>query len=186
MGKLIYLTNISLDGFIEDDTGDFNWTDPDERLFEYFAELVSGVSTFVYGRRLYEAMSVWESDPSLAAQTPLYAEFARVWSRADKVVHSTTLAAPATKRTRIERAFDAAAVADLKERSVGDLHVGGADLAGQAIAAGLVDECHLIVHPILVGSGKPVLPVGARVQLKLLETRQMPGGAVSVRYAVTG
>ena len=184
MNKLIYLTNTSLDGYIEDQHGTLDWTEPDDAVFAYITDLIRPVSTYLYGRRLYETMAVWETEPALAAQSPLMAEFAELWQAADKVVCSTTLDAVATANTRLERTFDPVAVRDLKASAAGDLLVGGADLAGQALAAGLVDEYQLITHPVLLGGGKPALSRRTRVDLELVEERRVSSGVVHLRYAV--
>lgn len=184
MPRLIYLTNVSLDGYIEDGEGRFDWSVPDEDLHQFFNDLVRPVGTFLYGRRLYETMAVWETDPSFAADSPVGAEFAALWQAADKVVWSTTLESPVTARTRIERTFDPAAVRALKDAATGDLAIGGAELAGHAFRAGLVDEVRLIWHPVLVGGGKPALPDGVRTDLDLLDQRTFARGYVYVRYAV--
>jgi dihydrofolate reductase len=184
MGKLIYLTNVSVDGFIEDARGGFDWTEPDDELFAYITDVVRPVGTYLYGRRLYEAMAVWETDPSLGATSDLLADFANVWGAADKVVYSTTLASPSTARTRIERIFDPAAVRELKASTTADLTIGGAYLAAHAVAAGLVDEVHLLVRPVLIGSGKPVLPGDHRAHMELLESRPVGRDVLSLRYRV--
>ena len=184
MAKLLYITNMSLDGFIEDEQGSFDWTEPDEELFALFTDLLRPVGTLLYGRRLYETMAVWETDAALAAQSELMADFAGVWQAADKVVYSTSLETAATAKTRVERAFDAAWIRDKKASASDDLAVGGAALAAQAFEAGLVDECHLVVHPVLVGGGKPALPGHARADLELLDTRRFSNGVVYLRHGV--
>ena len=184
MPSLIYLTNVSLDGYIEDASGRFDWSVPDEELHQFFNDLTRPIGTFLYGRRLYDSMAVWETDPGFAADNAVTAEFAEVWQAADKVVYSTTLDAPRTTRTRLERTFDPAAVRDLKAAATRDLTVGGANLAGQALRADLVDEVQLVVHPVVVGGGKPALPDGVRADLTLLEERRFAGGHVYLRYGV--
>jgi dihydrofolate reductase len=182
MAKLIYITNMSLDGFIEDANGSFDWTDPDDALFAFITDLVRPVGTYLYGRRLYEAMAVWETDATLAAQSEPMADFAKVWQAADKVVYSTTLQAVSTARTRLERSFDPDSVRDIKRSAAGDLTVGGANLAAHAFNAGLVDECQLLVHPVLVGGGKPALPKDWRAELELVDERRFTNGVVYLRY----
>jgi dihydrofolate reductase len=182
MTKLIYVTNMSLDGYIEDARGDFNWTEPDEGLFAFFTDLIRSVGTFLYGRRLYESMAVWETDRFLAAQSEPMADFATAWQTADKVVYSTTLAAVSTANTRIERQFDPTAVRELNAAASSDLTVGGANLASQAFKAGLVDECQLLVHPVLVGEGKPALTTDMRADLELIDERRFGNGVVLLRY----
>lgn len=186
MAKLIYVTNMSLDGYIEDESGDFNWSEPDEGLFAFFTDLIRSVGTFIYGRRLYETMAVWETDPTLGTQSELMGDFATAWKAADKLVYSTTLTSPPTARTRIERNFDPIAVRELKDAADGDILVGGAELASQAIKAGLVDECRLVVHPVIAGGGKPALATGARSDLELIDERRFDSGAVLLRYRVLG
>lgn len=182
---LIYATNCSLDGFIEDADGDFGWSEPDEELHQFFNDLLRPIGTQLYGRKLYETMAVWETDPSLAADSPVMADFAAVWQDSDKVVYSRTLEAPVTARTRIERSIDPAAIERLKASSAADLAIGGAEVAGQAIRAGLVDEIHLVVHPVVVGAGKPALPSDVRLDLELVEQRTFAAlGIVSLRYRV--
>ena len=184
-GRLAYVVNCSLDGYYEDAEGRFDWSEPDEELHQYFNDLLRPVGTFLYGRRLYEAMAVWETDPSISERSPILADFAAVWQDADKVVYSTTLDAPLTKRTRIERSFDAEAVRALKEAATTDLEIGGGTLAAEAFRAGLVDEVHLVVAPVVVGGGKRVLPDGVRFDLDLVEERRFEAiGVVSLRYRV--
>lgn len=184
MAKLIYITNVSLDGFIEDEQGDFQWTEPDDGYFSFITDLIRPVGTDLYGRRLYESMAVWETDPTLAAQSELFADFAHVWQAADKVVYSTTLETVTTARTRIERRFDPDAVRALKGEATADLMIGGADLAAQAFAAGLVDEIHLFVCPVLAGAGKPGLPSRVRLDLELLGERRFDNGVVHLGHRV--
>src|SRR3954470_15861595 len=182
MAKLIYLTNLSLDGYIEDERGAFAWFPPDDEVFAFTTDLVRSVGTFLYGRRLYETMAVWETDSALAAQSELMADFASAWKAANKVVYSTTLPAASTADTRVERQFDPAAVHELKATVGGDLTIGGANLAAQAFAAGLVDECQLLIWPLVVGGGKPGLPTGMRADLELLDERRFRNGVVHLRY----
>lgn len=182
MGKLIYASNTSLDGCTEDASGAFDWAPPDEEVFVAITDVMRSAGTYLYGRRMYETMAVWETEPSLAATSDLTAEYARVWQAPEKVVYSTILAAASTSRTRIERRFDPAAVRAMKEAAGADLLVGGPHLAAQAIAAGLVDECHLFVWPILLGGGNPALPSGVRADLELLEERRIGAGVVHLRY----
>ncbi len=184
MPTLIYLTNTSLDGYIEDTSGRFDWSVPDEELHQFFNDLTRPIGTFLYGRRLYESMAVWETDPDLATHSPVTAEFADLWQAADKVVWSTTLDAPHTARTRIERTFDPAAVGDLKAAATADLAIGGAALGATALREGLVDEVQLVIHPVVVGGGKRALPDGVRANFELLTHRRFPHGQLYLRYAV--
>ena len=182
MAKLIYIANVSLDGFIEDASGSFDFTDPDEEVFAFITDLVRAVGTWLYGRRLYETMAVWETDAGLAAQSEPMADFATVWQAGDKVVYSTTLPAVSTARTRLERSFDPEAVRDMKRSATSDLTVGGANLAAHAFKGGLVDECHLFISPVLLGGGKPALPRDLRAELELVDERRFAGGVVYLRY----
>ena len=184
MAKLIYVSNVSLDGYIEDEHGSFDWTAPDDELFAFITDLVRPVGTYLYGRRMYDTMAPWETDPALAAQSELMADFANVWQAAEKIVYSTTLHAVSTASTRLERRFDPDAVRDLKTSAAGDLTVGGATLAAHAFNAGLVDECQLFIYPVLVGEGKPAFPSDARIQLELLEERRFGNGVVNLRYRI--
>jgi dihydrofolate reductase len=185
MAKLRYITNVSLDGYIEDASGDFDFGVPSEEVHAFFADLIRDIGTHLYGRRLYETMAVWETDPTLAAQSELLADFARVWQAPDKVVYSTTLDAPSTKNTTIERTFSPEVVGDLKASTDRDLTIGGAELASHAFAAGLVDEVELVVAPVHLGGGKPALPHGQRIPLALLDERRFDNGSVYLRYRVT-
>jgi dihydrofolate reductase len=186
MGKLIYVTNLSLDGYIEDEHGAYAWLPMDDELFALYTDLLRSVGTFLYGRRLYEAMAVWETDATLAAQSELMADFASAWQAASKVVYSTTLDAVSTADTRLERRFDHAAVQELKATTSSDVTVGGANLATQAFKAGLVDECQLFVWPVVVGGGKPGLPTGMRTDLELLDERRFGNGVLHLRYRTLG
>src|SRR4051812_3989949 len=185
MGKLTYIANVSLDGFIEDASGSFEWTAPDDEVFDFITDLVRSVGTYLYGRRLYETMAVWETDAALAAQSERMAEFAKVWQAADKVVYSTTLPAGSTARTartRLERSFDPDAVVGMKRAATTDLTVGGANLAAHAFKAGLVDECHLFIRSVVIGGGKPALPRDLHAQLELADERAFASGVVYLRY----
>ena len=184
MGKLIYAANISLDGFLEDETGSFDWSVPDEEVHAFWNEHERNIGTSLYGRRMYETMRVWESDDWLTNEPPVVREYAGIWRDADKVVYSTSLADVSTARTRIERQFEPEAVRVLKETSGSDLSIGGAGIAAEAFRHGLVDECVLLLCPVLVGGGKPALPRGVRLDLELLDHRRLKNGVVYVRYAV--
>jgi dihydrofolate reductase len=182
MAKLIYISNVSLDGYIEDEHGNFDWTAPSDEVFAFITDLVRSVGTYLYGRRLYDTMAVWETDPALAAQSELMGEFANVWQAADKVVYSTTLDAVPPAKTQRERNIDPVSVRDMKASATSDLTVGGPNLAAHAFKAGLVDECHLFIYPVLVGGGKPSLPRDTRAELKLLDERRFSNGVVYLRY----
>jgi dihydrofolate reductase len=182
MAKLLYVMNASLDGYIADEDGNFDWGAPDEGYYSFINDLERPIGTYLYGRRLYELMAVWETDPAAAAQSPGAGEFARIWQAADKIVYSRTLQAAATARTRIERDFDPEAVRQLKAAAERDLTVGGPTLGAHAITAGLVDEYHLIVWPVVLGGGKPFLPDRVRLRLELLDERRLGNGVVHLRY----
>jgi dihydrofolate reductase len=184
MAKLIYAANVSLDGYIEDADGIFDWTEPSDEVFTFITDLVRPIGTALYGRSLYQTMAVWESDPMLAGQSELTADFADVWRTTDKIVYSTTLDGVTTSNTRLERRFDPDAVRRLKASDAGDLTIGGAHLAALAFDAGLVDECQFFIHPVLVGRGKPAFPRDARVRLDLLEEHRFRNGVVNLRYRV--
>jgi dihydrofolate reductase len=184
MAELTYIANVSLDGCIEDAHGAFDWTEPSDEVFGFITDLVRPVGTWLYGRRLYETMAVWETDSSLAAVSELTADFASVWQSGDKVVYSTTLQAASTANTRLEHRFDPDSVRSMKTSAVSDLTIGGAALAAHAFDAGLVDECHLLVHPVLVGGGKPAFPSDARIPLELVEERRFGNGVLYLRYRV--
>ena len=184
MGKLIYAANISLDGFLEDETGAFDWSEPSEEVHAFWNEHERQIGTSLYGRRMYETMRVWEDDDWLAGEPPVVVEYAGIWRNADKVVYSTSLADVSTARTRLERQFDPEAVRRLKESSGSDLSIGGAGIAAEAFRHGLVDECVLLLYPVLVGGGKPALPRGVRLDLELLDHGRFGNGVVHVRHAV--
>ncbi|MDQ6728286.1 MAG: dihydrofolate reductase family protein [Actinomycetota bacterium] len=184
MAKLIYVSNVSLDGYIEDEDGSFDWTAPDDEVLAFITDLVRPFGTHLYGRRLYDTMAPWETDPALAALSEFTADFADVWQAADKVVYSTTLDAVSTAKTRLERSFDPASVREMKATATRDLMVGGAHLAAHALKAGVVDECHLFIRPVILGGGKPALPRDTRVGLELLDDRRVGNGVVYLRYRI--
>jgi dihydrofolate reductase len=180
---LIYAMIASLDGYVEDESGRFDWAAPDEEVHAFVNELERPIGTYLYGRRMYETMVAWET---MDDEHPVMRDFAELWRAAEKIVYSRSLESASSARTRVERDFDAAAVRQLKESAQGDIGIGGPELAGQAIAAGLVDECHLIVVPVLVGGGKRARPAGVRADLELLDERRFAGGAVYLRYKLLG
>ena len=182
MAKLIYTAMMSLDGYIADENGNFDWAEPDADVHSFINDLERPVGTYLYGRRMYETMAVWETQPALAAQSDLMADFANVWQAADKIVYSTTLHVVSTANTRLERRFDPDSVRDMKTSATSDFTIGGPTLAAPAFNAGLVDECHLFMHPVLVGQGKPAFRSDARVQLELLEEHRFDNGVVYLRY----
>jgi len=178
---LIYSTIGSLDGYTADAKGKFDWAEPDEEVMALVNDLEAGIGTYLYGRRMYETMVFWET-ADLDEHSPATQDFAEIWRAADKVVYSSTLPAISSERTRLERSFDPEAVRALKEQA--DVAVGGPTLAAEAIKAGLVDEYHLFVTPIIVGGGTPVFPEGARVKLALTAERRFANGVVYLRYQV--
>jgi dihydrofolate reductase len=182
MAKLIYWANTSLDGFINDEDGRFDWSTPDDEVFRFITDFERTIGTYLYGRRLYQDMIYWETAPERPGMTDLTLDFARVWQAADKVVYSTTLDTVSSPRTRLERTFDPEAIRQLKARADRDITVGYADLAGQAIKAGLVDECHLMIVPVLVGGGTRALPDGAHGQLELVSQRRVGTGWAHLHY----
>jgi dihydrofolate reductase len=182
MGKLMYTAITSLDGYIEDAEGMLGWAEPDEEVHAFVNDLARPAGTYLYGRRMYETMVGWETDPALAEQSPVMADFAEIWQAADKVVYSTTLEAASTARTRIERVFQPDPVRTIKATAEQDLMVGGANLAARAFEAGLVDELHLFLVPVVVGAGKRSLPEGRRVNLVLVDERRFGNGTVYLRY----
>src|SRR5919204_957997 len=177
--KLIYLTIASLDGYVEDENGKFDWAEPDEEVHAFINDLARPVGTHLYGRRMYETMAAWES---VADERPVIQDFAEIWRAAEKVVYSRSLESVSSARTRIERNFDPEEIRRLKEGARADITVGGSDLAGQAINAGLVDEYRLFLAPVLVGGGKRALPDGVRVELELLDVQRFAGGVVFLPY----
>ena len=181
MGKLIYSAITSLDGYVADEEGRFDWAEPDEEVHAFVNDLERSVGTYLYGRRLYEVMAVWETMP-LADQPAHIRDYAEIWRAADKVVYSTTMSEVPTPRTRMERRFDPEEVRRTKAASERDLSVGGAGLAAHAFRAGLVDECHLFIAPILVGGGTSAFPDDVRLKLELLDERPFANGMVYVRY----
>jgi dihydrofolate reductase len=185
VAKLIYIAIQSLDGYIEDEAGEFDWGEPDREVHEFVNDLVRPVGTLLYGRRLYEVMVYWEA-VELADEPPVIRDFAELWRAAEKIVYSQTLQTVSSEKTRIEREFDPAAVRTLKETAKDDLAVGGAKLAATAFAEGLVDELHLIVVPVVVGGGKRSLPDGVRLDLELLDERRFGNGTVYLAYRTAG
>ena len=183
MSKLIYITNTSLDGYIEDDTGAFDWLNA-EQVHQFITELVRPFGTYLYGRRLYDTMAYWGAP--VESYLPEQRDFAEVWQKGEKIVFSRTLTNAATGNTRIEREFDPEAIRKLKQESPHDIGIGGAELAGLAIEADLVDECHLFLNPVIVGGGKRAFPAALRRNLELLETRRFDTGVIHLRYRIRG
>jgi dihydrofolate reductase len=184
VGKLVYAAIASLDGYVADAAGNFGWCAPDEEVHGFVNDLERPVGTYLYGRRMYEVMTFWEDPDAVAGEPAVMQDYAAIWRSADKVVYSTTLESVATERTRIEREFDADVVRTMKGATDADISVGGAELAGQALRAGLVDECHLFLAPVVVGGGKRALPDDLRLDLELLDERRFAGGFVHLHYRV--
>jgi dihydrofolate reductase len=184
VAKLIYSAIASLDGYVADADGNFDWAKPDDEVHAFVNDLTRPIGTFLFGRRMYEVMAFWEDARLLAGQPSPGRDFAEIWQAADKVVYSRTLKTVSTARTRLEHDFDAAAVQELKAHASHDIAVGGPELAGQAIAAGLVDEIHLFLTPVLVGGGTSSLPDDVRVRLELLDERRFGNGVVYLHHRV--
>jgi dihydrofolate reductase len=184
MAKLIYSAISSLDGYVADEDGNFDWAVPDEEVHAFINDLDRPLGTYLYGRRMYETMAGWETDPTLAGRSPLIQDFAQIWQAAHKIVYSRTLEAVSTTRTRIERNFDPEAVRQMKSLARRDLIVGGPELAARAFEANLVDECHLFVAPIVVGGGKRSLPDDVRLKLELLDERRFGNSMVYLYYTI--
>jgi dihydrofolate reductase len=184
VANLLYVTNASLDGYVEDQDGGIDWGRPDEEYFGFVNEVHRSVGTYLYGRRMYETMDYWETAP-LANQPAWIVDFTNAWGAADKMVFSKTLPSVSSERTTLEREFNVEEIRRIKAAATQDLTVGGADLAAQALGAGLVDECHLFFWPVVLGSGKVAFPITARVGLELLSERRSRAGVVYLHYRVT-
>jgi dihydrofolate reductase len=186
VARLIYSAIASADGYVEDAGGSFDWAAPDEELHSFVNDLERPVGTYLYGRRMYETMRYWETAHTVPGGSAVARDFADIWQAADKIVFSRTLQSVSSARTRIERNFDPDAIRQLKSATEHDMTVGGAELGGRAIKAGLVDELQLFLVPVVVGGGKPALPHGVRPGLQLLDTRRFASGVVYLRYAAVG
>lgn len=184
MAKLIYSAIASLDGYVEDQDGSFEWAAPDAEVHAFINDLERPIGTHLYGRRMYETMVYWETLSLDGDQSAAARDFAQIWRAADKIVFSRTLDTSSSARTRIERDFDPAAISRLKQSSGSDITIGGAELAGQAMSADLIDECHLFVCPMVVGGGKRALPDDVRLQLELLDEHRFRSGVVHLRYGL--
>lgn len=182
MAHLIYSALSSLDGYIEDMEGNFDWAAPDEEVHRFVNDLERSAGTYLLGRRMYETMMVWETDSDFAADSPITRDYAEIWQAANKIVYSRTLAAVSTRKTQLERTFDLESIRKLKETAKQDITIGGPELAAHAFRAGLIDECHLFLAPISVGGGKRSLPDNLRMELELLEQRRFASGMVFLRY----
>jgi len=182
MGKLIYATPTSLDGFIADETGNLDWPAPDEEGVAFINDLLRPIGLYLYGRKMYETMAIWETPDVIPGLTSAMLNFARIWQAADKIVYSKSLETASTLKTRLKREFDPQFVRDLKAQLPHDLSVGGPALAAHAIRAGLVDEYHLLVVSTMLGGGKRILPSNVSVRLDLLDQRRFANGMVYLRY----
>jgi dihydrofolate reductase len=182
MQPLVYSAITSLDGFVADEQGTFDWAAPDEEVHRFVNDLERPVGTYLYGRRMYEVMRFWEDAALLSDPSPAMREYAEIWQAADKVVYSRSLTGVSTARTRLEREFDPEAVRRLKAEAEGPVSVGGPDLAAAAIRAALVDRWHQVVTPVVVGGGRHWLPRGVRLDLELVDERRFTGGAVHLAY----
>jgi dihydrofolate reductase len=184
MERLIYAAITSLDGYVADEQGKFDWAAPDEEVHRFVNELERPIGTYLYGRRMYEVMAYWETAETSAEQPSAGQDYAQIWRAADKVVYSTTLEKVSSARTRLERTFDADAVEQIKARATSDISLGGPELAGHALRAGLVDELHLFLNPVIIGGGNPALPDDVRLDLELMDERRFSGGVVHLHYRV--
>jgi dihydrofolate reductase len=184
VARLVYSSITSLDGYVADADGNFDWCAPDEEVHAFVNDLERPVGTYLYGRRMYEVMAFWETASTGAEQPAAMRDYAQIWQAADKIVYSTTLPTAATARTRLERAFDPEAIRRLKAAAERDLTVGGPGLAAEALRAGLVDECQVFVSPVVVGGGTRSLPDDVRLRLELLDEHRFTGGVVYLRYRV--
>jgi dihydrofolate reductase len=184
LGKLIYVANTSLDGYIEDPDGGIDWGTPDEEYFGCINDIERSIGIYLYGRRMYDAMVYWETAP-LVDQPPWIVDFTNIWRATDKVVFSRTLASVSSGRTSLERAFDVTVIQRMKDGASRDLTVGGAEVAALAFGAGLVDECHLFFWPVVLGGGKHALPRSARLDLRLLSAHHTRSGVAHLHYRIT-
>jgi dihydrofolate reductase len=185
MAKLIYSAIASLDGYVEDEQGRFDWAAPDEEVHAFVNDLERPIGTYLYGRRMYETMVFWETAGTDAGSSAVIRDFAVIWRAAEKIVYSRTLQTVSSAKTQVERGFDPDAIRRLKEASEADITIGGAELASQAIAAGLVDECHLFLGPVIVGGGTRALPDHIRAPLELLDERRFRRGVVHLHYRMS-
>jgi len=186
MGRLIYSAIQSLDGYVADAAGKFDWAAPDESVHTFANQLQRSIGTNLLGRRMYQVMSAWETLGTRGDEPAYVEEFGELWRASDKVVYSTTLGSVGAARTRLERAFEPDAVRRMKDELVGDISIGGPTLAAQAIAAGLVDEYQLFFVPVVVGGGTRCLPDGIRLDLQLVDQRRFDNGTVYVSYRPVG
>jgi dihydrofolate reductase len=189
MGKLIYLISTSLDGYVADEKGDFSWSMPSEEVHQFVNDTVRNVGTMLIGRNIYEVMKVWEEIPTEGVSGPYMDgpsaamnDFARIWQAANKIVYSTSLSGVTTANTTLEHSFDPSAVQKMVAESDKDFDIGGPHLAAEAIKAGIVDEYHQIIAPVLIGGGNPWLPTDVKSELKLVDVRKFENGFVHLHY----
>ena len=182
MARLIYSAITSLDGYVADQDGSFDWAAPDEQVHAFVNDLERPIGTYLLGRRMYEVMAYWETAHTLPDRHPVEQDYAEIWRAADKVVYSTTLETVSSAKTRIELAFDPDEIRRMKASAERDLSLGGPGLAAQALRAGLVDECHVFVNPVVVGGGTSWLPDGLRLELELVDERRFGNGVVHLHY----
>jgi dihydrofolate reductase len=186
MAKLIFAAITSLDGYVADADGNFDWSMPSEEVHRFVNNLEAGIGTYLYGRRMYEVMRYWETASTGNGEQSAEQEFAKLWQRADKIIYSGSLDEVSTASTRLEREFDAEAIRQMKADVTRDIAVSGPTLAAEALRHGLVDECHLFLSPIVVGGGTPALPDNVWLQLQLLDERRFDNGVVYLHYRVNG
>jgi dihydrofolate reductase len=184
VAKLIYGVITSLDGYVADENGNFDWAAPDDELHAFVNDLERQVGTYLYGRRMYEVMVYWETAQTVGEQSAVLNDYADIWQAADKIVYSRTLETASSSRTRIEHNFDPGTVRQMKATASRDISVGGPNLAAHAIRAGLVDELHLFVNPIVIGSGNQALPNNVRATLELLDEQPFGRGVVHLHYRI--
>ena len=184
MARLIYAAIASVDGYVADANGEFDWSAPDEEVHAFVNDLVRPMGTYLYGRRMYDVMRYWATASTAHDEPAVMRDFAELWQAADKIIYSTTLERASTARTRLERSFDPDTVRQLKETAQRDLAIGGPTLAAHAITAGLVDELHLFLTPVMVGGGTAALPAGVRGDLQLLDEHRFSNGVVHLHYRI--
>jgi dihydrofolate reductase len=185
MAKLIFSAICSLDGYVADTDGNFDWSVPDVEVHRFVNDLERPIGTYLFGRRMYEVMRFWETAPTGNGEQSAGQDYARIWQAADKIIYSRSLERVSTARTRLEREFDPDTIQQMKAAAARNISVGGPTLAAHALRLGLVDECHLFLSPIVVGGGTPAMPDNVRIQLELLDERRFGNGVVYLHYRVT-
>jgi dihydrofolate reductase len=182
MARLVYAVLASLDGYVADEAGNFDWAAPGEDVHRFINELERSVGTYLFGRRLYEIMAVWQDFPDIEQEPEVIGEYAAIWQSADKIVYSETLAAVTTPKTRLDRSFDPQSVRAMVTDQEQDVSIGGPTLASHALRAGIVDDIHLFIVPHIVGGGTPCWPAGLPLQLDLAEQERFSDGTVYLHY----